>query len=171
MVEEKVLLSRRDLLKCSTILGLGAFLPNTSVIETLLKEVSKEEVEILSAQAQEIKTYIRNLGQCGSVGLTGSTVAVDVKNGRILRIRSFHIDWQYDPKTFNPWKLEVNGKVFEPPLKILAAPYAHAYKKRVYSPARLRYPLKRVDFDHKAPPNKRNAENRGKSGFIRISWE
>lgn len=49
--------------------------------------------------------------------------------------------------------------------------YAQTYKNRVYSPARVKYPLKRVDFDHKAPANRRNVENRGKTGFVRISWE
>ncbi|MEM1557920.1 MAG: molybdopterin-dependent oxidoreductase, partial [Thermoproteota archaeon] len=156
-------------MKLSSICGFGLTLSLSST-ENLLKEISKEEAEKLKVQAQEIKTYIRNLGQCGTLGLTGSTVAVDVKNDRIIRIRSFYVDWKYDPKEFGAWKFEVNDKVFEPPMKILAAPYAYVYKKRVYSPARLRYPLKRVDFDHKASPDKRNAEKRGESGFVRISW-
>ncbi|MEM3114904.1 MAG: molybdopterin-dependent oxidoreductase, partial [Nitrososphaerota archaeon] len=62
-------------------------------------------------------------------------------------------------------------KVFKAPLKITPTYYAQAYKGRIYSPARVKYPLKRVDFDYKAPPNKRNVEGRGKSGFVRITWE
>jgi hypothetical protein len=41
-------------------------------------------------------------------------------------------------------------------------------KKRTYSPARIRYPLIRVDWD---PKGERNTQNRGKSKYRRISWE
>jgi len=43
-----------------------------------------------------------------------------------------------------------------------------AYKKRVYSPNRIKYPLKRIDWD---PNGKRNPQNRGKSKYKRISWD
>jgi trimethylamine-N-oxide reductase (cytochrome c) len=43
-----------------------------------------------------------------------------------------------------------------------------SYKKRVYSENRVRYPMKRVDWD---PKGERNTQNRGKSKFERISWE
>ena len=47
-------------------------------------------------------------------------------------------------------------------------PYQIAYKKRVYSPNRILYPLKRVDWD---PKGERNPQNRGKSKYVRISWD
>ena len=73
---------------------------------------------------------------------------VDVKDGKIIRIRPMHYDWKYDPeKVMNPWKMEVRGSTFEPSMKTLIPPYSIAYKKRVYSPARVRYPMKRVDWD------------------------
>jgi trimethylamine-N-oxide reductase (cytochrome c) len=43
-----------------------------------------------------------------------------------------------------------------------------AYKKRVYSPNRIKYPLKRVDWD---PAGERNPQNRGISKYKRISWD
>ena len=43
-----------------------------------------------------------------------------------------------------------------------------AYKKRTYSPNRIKYPLKRVDWD---PNGERNPQNRGKSKYVRISWD
>ena len=43
-----------------------------------------------------------------------------------------------------------------------------AYKKRAYSPNRIKYPLKRVDWD---PNGERNPQNRGKSKYKRISWD
>ncbi len=94
--------------------------------------------------------------------------AIDTRDGRIIRIRPLHLDWKYDIKELNPWKLEVRGKVFEPSMKIAQPPFTLAYKKRVYSPNRIKYPLKRVDWD---PNGERNPQNRGKSKFKRISWD
>ena len=48
------------------------------------------------------------------------------------------------------------------------APYMTAYKKRTYSPNRVKYPLKRIDWD---PDGERNPQNRGKSKYVRISWD
>ncbi len=98
----------------------------------------------------------------------GNPVRVDIKNGKIIRIRPLHFDWKYNKEKFNPWKMEARGKVFEPGMKALVAPYSLAYKKRIYSPNRVLYPLKRIDWD---PGGNRNVQNRGKSGYIRISWD
>ena len=93
---------------------------------------------------------------------------VDVKDGRIVRIRPLHFDWKYDKKDFNPWRMEAHGQVLEPTMKSLMPPYALAYKNRVYSPNRILYPMKRVDWD---PEGERNTDNRGKSKYVRISWD
>jgi anaerobic selenocysteine-containing dehydrogenase len=162
--------SRREFLKTTGFLGSLVALSNILPTETLLKEVSKQEAEQLKAEAQKIEKRIVSLGLCG--GPMGSDAAeVYVMNGRIIRITPLHYDSEYDPKDFNPWKVEVAGKVFEPPLKSLLYPICAAYKQRAYSPNRVKYPLKRVDFDPKAPPNRRNQQNRGKSGFVRITWD
>ncbi|MCE5254735.1 MAG: molybdopterin-dependent oxidoreductase, partial [Actinomycetia bacterium] len=109
-------------------------------------------------------------------GDSGAPTLVDVKNGRITRIRPLHYDMSYDPKDFDPWKLEAKGKTLEPPLRPPLGPISLAYKGRVYSRNRVRYPLKRVDWDpNGAPgstgPSGRNPQNRGKSKYIRISWD
>jgi anaerobic selenocysteine-containing dehydrogenase len=101
-------------------------------------------------------------------GPDANSAVVDVKNGKIVRIRPFHFDWKYDSKEFNPWKIEARGKVLEPGMKSLLAPYSLAYKKRAYSPNRVVYPLKRVDWN---PDGDRNPENRGKNQYVRISWD
>ena len=101
-------------------------------------------------------------------GIDGNPSVVDVKNGKILRIRPLHYDWKYDKKSFNPWKMEAHGKVLEPLMKTLPPTFGLAYKKRIYSPNRILYPLKRVDWD---PTGNRNTGNRGKSKYTRISWE
>lgn len=114
------------------------------------------------------RTLVRDISFCG-VPENGSNASfVDVKDGKIIRIRPMHYDWKYDPKEFNPWKFEVRGSTFEPCMKTLIPPYSIAYKKRVYSPARVRYPMQRVDFD---PNGERNPQNRGKSKYKRISWD
>jgi molybdopterin guanine dinucleotide-containing S/N-oxide reductase-like protein len=116
----------------------------------------------------EEKTFIKGLSFIGAHAMEGKPVAVDVKDGKIVRLRPFHYDWKYRPEEFQPWKIEARGKSFGPTLKSLADPLALAYKKRVYSANRILSPLKRVDFD---PRGERNIQNRGQSGFVRISWE
>ena len=123
------------------------------------------------------KTLIRDISFCGCPENGSNASMVDVKDGRIIRIRPLHYDWKYDPETeMNPWKFEVRGSTFEPSMKTLIPPYSIAYKKRVYSPARIRFPMKRVDFDPNGAPGStgpggRNTQNRGKSKYVRISWE
>lgn len=117
----------------------------------------------------EENTFIKGLGFCGVEPLSGSNAAsIDVKDGKIIRIRPFHFNWRYRAEDMNPWKLKARGKVFEPGMKTLLPPFTLGYKKRVYSSNRIMYPLKRVDWD---PQSERNPQNRGKSKFIRISWD
>jgi len=117
--------------------------------------------------AQPDRTVLKSTALGGMHG-GGAPVFVDVKDGKIVRVRPFHYDWKYDMKSFNPWKFERNGVKLEPLTKTCIGPYSLAYKKRTYSPNRIKYPLKRVDWD---PNGERNTENRGKSKFVRISWD
>jgi anaerobic selenocysteine-containing dehydrogenase len=117
----------------------------------------------------EQKTIIKGLGFCGNEPLAGSNAAaVDVKDGKIIRIRPLHFNWKYKSGDMNPWKIKARGKVFEPGVKTLLPPFTLAYKKRVHSPNRIRYPLKRIDWN---PGGERNPQNRGKSKYKRISWD
>ncbi|MBN1189104.1 MAG: molybdopterin-dependent oxidoreductase [Dehalococcoidales bacterium] len=113
-------------------------------------------------------SIIKGLGFIASSSGDANTSVVDVKDGRIVRIRPLHFDWKYDSKTFNPWQMKARGSTFEPLMKSLIPPYSLAYKNRVYSPNRILYPLKRVDWD---PEGQRNTGNRGHSSYIRISWD
>jgi len=102
-------------------------------------------------------------------GLSGPpSVAESCKDGKITRIRPLHYRDYIDWETKNPWKIEARGKTLSPPDRSLPGVYYLTYKKRVYSENRVRYPLKRVDWD---PKGERNPQNRGKSGYIRISWD
>jgi hypothetical protein len=106
------------------------------------------------------KSFVKGVSLMG-FNRDGNPSVVDVSKGRIIRIRPLRFDWKYDKKKFNLWKMEARGQSFEPGLKTLLPPFGLAYKKRVYSPNRILYPLKRVDWD---PRGSRNVENRGKSG-------
>ncbi|WP_290995280.1 molybdopterin-dependent oxidoreductase [Gordonibacter sp.] len=114
-----------------------------------------------------VKTCFKNTGFCNFTW--GSNAAeVDVKDGKILRIRPLRFDKAYERADLNPWRIEARGTVFEPKMCSLLPPYTYAYKKRVYSPNRILYPLKRVDWD---PRGDRHPETRGTSKFERISWD
>jgi trimethylamine-N-oxide reductase (cytochrome c) len=67
-------------------------------------------------------------------------------DGKIIRIRPLHYDSKYALEQFNPWEIRKNGKTLKPMMKALPFPFSLAYKKRAYSPNRLRYPMKRVQF-------------------------
>jgi len=116
--------------------------------------------------AEKGKTCIKSTSLSGGKG--GIPCAVDVKDGKIVRIRPLHYDSQYDPAEFNAWEMEVRSYTLKPGMKTMLSPFSLAYKKRVYSPNRILYPLKRVDWDSNG---ERNPQNRGTSKYIRISWD
>jgi hypothetical protein len=51
------------------------------------------------------KTVVKGLSSSG-VHEDSNTVQVDIKNGKIIRIRPFHFDWEY---RVQPWKIEARG--------------------------------------------------------------
>ena len=121
------------------------------------------------------KQVIRGSGLIGPMD-SGAPTVVDVKDGKITRIRPFDYAAGSDAKDFSPWRMEARGKTFEPPLRAPLGPLGTAYKKRVYSKNRVRYPLKRVDWDPAGAPGStgpggRNTQNRGTSKYVRISWD
>jgi molybdopterin guanine dinucleotide-containing S/N-oxide reductase-like protein len=99
------------------------------------------------------------------VNLTGGgPVQVYVKDGKIVRIRPLVFNEQDAPS----WVIDVNGRRFSPPRKGCVPPFTLTEKAKVYSDARIKYPLKRTDFD---PKGERHPETRGQSGYQRISWD
>lgn len=94
----------------------------------------------------------------------GGPCFVYVQQGKIVRITP--IDLQ--PNDGASWSIAARGKTFVPPRKATVAPHALAWRSMVYSPERVLYPMKRVDFD---PDGARNPERRGVSGYVRISWD
>ncbi|MCP5001729.1 MAG: molybdopterin-dependent oxidoreductase [Hyphomicrobiales bacterium] len=94
----------------------------------------------------------------------GGPVFVYVKNGRIIRITPI----EFDDDDADPWTIEARGRQFTPPRRTTLAPHGLASKSLIYSKKRLLHPLKRIDFD---PTGERNPQNRGTSGYERISWD
>jgi molybdopterin guanine dinucleotide-containing S/N-oxide reductase-like protein len=119
------------------------------------------------AKEDNERTIIRDISFCGHFSGANASM-VDVKDGKMLRIRPARYYERYTKEEVKPWVMHARGKTFEPSDKSLIPPYSLAYKKRVYSPARIRYPMKRVDFD---PRGERNPQNRGTSKYVRISWD
>ena len=71
------------------------------------------------------KTLVRDISFCGVPENGSNASMVDVKDGKIIRIRPMHYLWKYEEKDLNPWKMEVRGSTFQPSLKTLLPPYSH----------------------------------------------
>ncbi len=95
----------------------------------------------------------------------GGPVFVHVKDGKITRVRPIVFDENEDVPT---WTIDAGGRKFFAPRKIALAPFTLSQRARTYSEDRIKYPLKRIDFD---PNGDRHPETRGKSGYYRISWD
>jgi anaerobic selenocysteine-containing dehydrogenase len=117
----------------------------------------------------DLKDQGRTLKSASLMGpLSGPPVVVYSADGKITRVRPYYYGEGRNIEELNPWKIEARGKTFGAPDHTLPSPLFLSYKKRVYSRNRVSYPLKRVDWD---PRGQRNPQNRGKSGYVRISWD
>jgi molybdopterin guanine dinucleotide-containing S/N-oxide reductase-like protein len=103
-----------------------------------------------------VKKYVNNSN--------AGPLFIYVKNGKIIRMTPIEFDNSDAPS----YTIEARGKKFTPPRKCTVSPFGFSLKSTIYSPDRLLYPLKRVDFD---PQGERHPENRGISGYERISWD
>lgn len=95
---------------------------------------------------------------------TAGAIFAYVKDGRIIRVEPMH----FEKEEVQPWKVTVNGKTYTPPLKIPLLYWGTTARKAVYSENRVKYPMKRIDWD---PKGERRTETRGKSQYVRISWD
>lgn len=94
----------------------------------------------------------------------GGPLFVYVRNGRIVRTTPIDLESTDAPS----WTIRARGRSFTPWRRATISPHALALKSMVYSDKRLLYPMKRIDFD---PTGERNPQNRGISGYERISWD
>jgi trimethylamine-N-oxide reductase (cytochrome c) len=126
-----------------------------------LKEVSKEQVERLKAAKDGIRVEYLPSG-LGGFCYSPPPMEVHVKGNRIIRVLPCHI-----PDDVRLWEIKTDRGIFTRPRKAVPHPHMLAYKNRVYAPTRVKYPLKRIDWS----PDNPNPQNRGKSGYVRISWD
>ena len=124
-----------------------------------LKEADPEEIEKARAADERIE-YLPS-GLCG-FAVSPLPMEVHVKDNKIVRITPLHI-----PDEVRLYEIKTKRGTFTRPRKHTPHAFMLAYKKRIYSPNRVRYPLKRVDWS----PENRNPQNRGKSKYVRISWD
>ena len=94
----------------------------------------------------------------------GGPIHVYVRDGKIVRTTPIELDDSDAPS----WTIRARGRSFTPRRTATVSPHALGLKSMVYSPKRLLYPMKRVDFD---PKGERNIQNRGISKYERISWD
>jgi trimethylamine-N-oxide reductase (cytochrome c) len=94
---------------------------------------------------------------------TGGPVFVYVKDGKIVRMEPL----QYQPDDGGKWVIEARGKKFTPGDTARLASYIMTERSKIYSKERALYPMLREDWS----PENRNPQNRGKSGYKRISWD
>jgi len=99
---------------------------------------------------------------------TAGPVFAYVKNGRIMRVEPLWYTEQEAKEAGLPWKIEAGGKTYSPRLQYAPGPWGTAARRWVYDTTRGKYPMKRIDWD---PNGDRHPENRGKSGYVRISWD
>ncbi|BBE42026.1 molybdopterin-dependent oxidoreductase [Conexivisphaera calida] len=98
---------------------------------------------------------------CGFT-LASLPVVAQCEGDRIVRVLPFHI-----PEDVRLYRIRTRRGAFTRPRRAPASWHMFAWRQRVHSPTRVRYPLKRVDWS----PEARNTQNRGRSKFVRISWE
>jgi trimethylamine-N-oxide reductase (cytochrome c) len=115
----------------------------------------------------KISSAIKTIGFCGPCSASEPAV-IDVKDGKMLRTRPMSYAENAPDGGLNSWSIRARGKEFKAAEKAELSPYALVAKQRVYSPNRILYPMKRVDWN---PDGERNPQNRGKSGYERISWD
>ena len=56
--------------------------------------MSKSKSELISGE----RSFIKGLSFIASSSGDANTSVIDVKGGKIVRIRPLHFDWKYDPK-------------------------------------------------------------------------
>ncbi len=153
----------------TTVGGTGA-VTVTETVSTGGATVTKTVTEPSGGEpAFEPETTILRAMRLGGGG--GELTCSEIKNGKIIRIRPLHYDSKYTKEEIAPWSMEARGVTFEPLMKGLPSYFSISYKKRVYSPNRVMYPLQRIDWEPGGDPAKINPQNRGKSKFKRITWD
>ena len=74
------------------------------------------------------KTVIKSLGLMG-FGKGCQISAIDIKDGKIIRIRPLHMDSKYSKEELGLWEIKSKGKTFKPFMKTIPHYFNYGYKK------------------------------------------
>ena len=120
------------------------------------EELSSWFMETLSLMLNAGVRYGTDMGD-GEIRYTtnsnGGPLFVYVRDGKIVRITPI----DFDDKDAPSWTIFARGKSFTPPRRTTISPHAQVFKSMIYSPDRLLYPMKRIDFDPKGERNPNSA--------------
>ncbi len=94
----------------------------------------------------------------------GVPVKVHVKDGKVIRIRPL----VFKEDEAKPWSIRVGKQVFTPQKRSNPAPWDMSFRRRLYNPQRVYYPMMRRDYK---PGGKGSTSGRGNTGFVRIGWD
>jgi len=126
----------------------------------------KPVVRPVPPTAEGERTLVRDISFCGVPENGSNASMVDVKDAN----RPYPADALFveiPGKRSQPLEDAGAGSTFEPSLRPAARLFHRVQETRVLAgPGR--YPMKRVDWD---PNGERNPQNRGKSKYVRISWD
>jgi hypothetical protein len=76
----------------------------------------------LKQESAQEKTFVKGLGFI-SQSADGNVTAVEVKDGKIIRLRPLYYGSKYKPEEYGPWDIKARGKSFKPFKKSLLAPF------------------------------------------------
>ena len=131
-------------------------------------ERKRGEIDMIKPGFGADKSVYDNIDWSG-FGVGSHPSIVDVKDGKVLRVRRLDYGATYDlDKDLRRFRYEKNGHVLEEPQKAMIPPFAWAYKKHAFSKNRIQFPMIREHFD---PDGERHPELRGIDKYRRISWD
>ena len=122
----------------------------------LLNLTQSASLQMGTAMPDGTQRYVTNTN--------GGPLFVFVKDDKIVRMTPIDLD----AEDGSSWTIHARGRSFTPKRRAMINPHAQCLKSLVYSEKRHLHPMKRVDFD---PNGERNPQNRGKSGYVPISWD
>lgn len=120
----------------------------------------EKEAAMGDPKSYQDPTDVQRFTSCTTAG----PMFVDVKDGKIIRVDPI----SFQEEEVDSWEVGVNGKTYRPPLTLPLLPWGQAYKAMQSTETRVKYPMKRKDWD---PNGERNPGNRGITGYERISWD
>jgi len=155
-------MNRREFLKTTAVAAAAlAVVPRTTVGKVAGKNNSLLEPSASAPLGSITEVKYPN-------ATTGGPCWVYVSNGKIVRTEAMWFPPDEAKAGKYGWQIPVKGKIYSPDMHMGNVSWGTGARSWIYTPTRGKYPMKRVDWD---PSGNRNPQNRGKSGYVRISWD